>query len=47
MRIGSYGIIFVVTLVIFVISMGIIALGNTDFVKGSLLENNMTDWASP
>jgi ABC-type Na+ efflux pump permease subunit len=37
MRIGSYGIIFVLVLVVFVISMGIIALGNTEFTKGNML----------
>ena len=35
LRIGSFGVIFIIFLVVFIIAMGIIALFNTNFVVGS------------
>jgi hypothetical protein len=35
MRIGSFGVVFVVLLIAFIVAMGIIALGDTTFVIGS------------
>ena len=46
MRVGSYGIIFVIALMVFVISVGIVALGNTNFTHGNMYESNLSDWSS-
>ena len=44
MRIGSFGIIFVVILMIFIIAEGVIALTDTSFSTGSTADSNATDW---
>ena len=46
MKIGSYGVIFVVMLMIFIIYTGINALTNTDFKIGSYDEAMATVWDS-
>jgi len=47
MRIGSFGVIFIVMLMAFLMAMGFIALGDTSFVIGSATESKTnTDWAS-
>ena len=45
MRIGSFGVIFVVLLMIFIIATGVIALTDTEFSIGSTEESNETNWA--
>ena len=35
MRIGSFGVVFVVLLIVFIMATGIIAFGDTSFVIGS------------
>jgi hypothetical protein len=45
MRIGSFGVVFVVLLIAFIMAMGFIALGDTHFVIGTTEESNETDWA--
>ena len=46
MKLGSYGVIFVVMLMIFIIYTGINALTNTDFKIGSYDEAMATVWDS-
>jgi len=45
MRIGSFGVVFVVLLIVFIMAMGFIALGDTHFVVGTTPESNATDWS--
>ena len=44
MRIGSFGVIFVIMLILFIIGTGVIALTDTHFSIGSTAESNVTDW---
>ena len=44
MRIGSFGVIFVVFLMIFIIATGIIAFTDTTFSIGSTADSNATKW---
>ena len=44
MRIGSFGIIFVVFLMIFIIATGVIAFTDTTFSVGSTADSDATDW---
>ena len=44
MKIGSFGVIFVCMLMIFIIYTGIKSLSNTDFSIGTAAESNATDW---
>ena len=44
MRIGSFGVIFVVLLMIFIIATGVIAFTDTKFSFGSTAESDATDW---
>lgn len=44
MKIGSYGVIFVVMLMIFIIYTGFRSLMDTDFSVGSMAQSNATDW---
>jgi hypothetical protein len=46
MRVGSFGVIFVVMLMIFIIYTGINSMSNTDFSIGTTEESNKTDWKS-
>ena len=46
MKIGSFGVIFVIMLMIFIIYTGIKALTNTNFSIGTMEESNNTDWNS-
>lgn len=46
MRIGSFGIIFVMFLMLFIVTMGVLALLDTDFTLGTTAEANETNWAS-
>ena len=45
LRVGSFGVIFVVLLMIFIIATGVIAFTDTTFVVGSAAESDNTDWA--
>jgi len=47
MRIGSFGVIFVIFLMLFIIVVGVIALDDTTFTLGSMEESNATNWAGP
>merc|ERR1712232_400141 len=44
MRIGSFGVIFVVLLMIFIIATGVVAFTDTEFAIGSTAESNATNW---
>jgi amino acid permease len=47
LRIGSFGVIFIVLLIVFILAMGIISLGSTSFVIGSEPEDiayTVEDW---
>jgi len=44
MRIGSFGVVFIIMLMVFVMAMGFIALGDTSFVVGNSAESSLTDW---
>ena len=44
MKVGSFGVIFILFLIFFIITVGIEAFGNTDFVFGTAEESNNTDW---
>lgn len=46
MKIGSFGVIFVVMLMVFIIYTGILALTNTEFSLGTMEESDNSDWAS-
>jgi len=46
MRIGSFGVIFVVMLMVFIIYTGIDSMSNTDFSIGTMEQSNATDWQS-
>ena len=46
MKIGSFGVIFVVMLMIFIIYTGIYSLSDTDFTIGTMAESNASDWTS-
>ena len=45
MRIGSFGVVFVILLMAFIMAMGFIALGDTSFVIGSAAQSDKTIWA--
>jgi len=45
MKIGSFGVIFVCMLMIFIIYTGIKSLSNTDFSIGTMAESDATDWS--
>ena len=45
-KLGSFGSFFVMSLMVFVIGVGIIAFGNTSFTTGTEEESNMTNWLS-
>jgi len=44
---GSFGAIFVTMLLIFIISIGIVSLTNTNYQLGSDYDNNQTKWDDP
>jgi hypothetical protein len=44
MKAGSFGVVFLVFLLGFIIAIGIKALGNTTYVLGTTDESNLTDW---
>lgn len=46
MKIGSFGVFFIVFLMIFIIVVGIVAFGNSSFTVGTSSESNNVDWAS-
>lgn len=46
MKVGSFGIVFVVFLMIFIVSTGIISLGNTSFSIGPAYVSDSTDWST-
>lgn len=45
MKIGSFGVIFVVMLMIFIIYTGVVSLKNTNFTFGTMEESDNSDWA--
>jgi hypothetical protein len=47
MRVGSFGVIFIVFLVGFIIFVGANAFSNTQFSFGTMAESNATDWLQP
>lgn len=44
MKLGSYGVIFVVMLMIFIIYTGIRSLTDTEYSIGTMEQSNETDW---
>lgn len=46
MKVGSFGIVFVVFLMIFIVSTGIISLGNTSFSIGPAYVSDDTVWST-
>ena len=44
MRIGSFGVIFVVLLMIFIIATGVLAFSNTEFSIGTVSQSDATEW---
>lgn len=44
MKVGSFGIVFVVFLMLFIVTTGIISFGNTEFSIGPPYVSDMTDW---
>lgn len=46
MKVGSYGVIFVFMLMIFIIYTGINTLTNTEFTIGSMKDSDNSDWKS-
>lgn len=44
MKVGSFGVIFILFLIFFIITVGIESFGNTDFSIGTAEESNNTDW---
>lgn len=47
MKIGSFGVLFIIMLMIFIVVYGILAFGNTEFTIGTTAESNAVDWNSP
>ena len=45
LRFGSFGVIFVILLMIFIIATGVIAFTDTSFSIGTTEESNATNWA--
>ena len=45
LKVGSFGVIFVFMLIIFIIMTGIIAMTNTEFMVGSAEDSMDTDWS--
>jgi hypothetical protein len=45
LKVGSYGVIFIVMLMVFIVATGIIAFGNTTFMTGSAKDNIATNWS--
>ena len=46
MKVGSIGVIFVFMLIIFIIVTGIKAFTNTEFIVGSTMSSESTDWST-
>ena len=46
MRLSSFGVIFTIMLVVFIIGTGALAFSDTDFSLGTTEESNATDWTS-
>ena len=46
MQVSSAGVIFLMVLILFIITKGIQAFGNTEFMIGSTEQANTTDWSS-
>ena len=46
MKIGSFGVIFVVMLMIFIVYTGIKSLTDTNYSIGTTAESDATDWTS-
>ncbi len=44
MKIGSYGVIFVCMLMVFIIYTGIKSLSDTDFSIGTMKQSDASDW---
>ena len=44
MRIGSFGVVFVILFLVFIMAMGFIALGDTSFVIGDATQSAAVDW---
>ena len=46
MKVGSFGVIFVFMLIIFIVMTGVVALTNTEFMVGTPEQASQTDWSS-
>jgi len=46
MKVGSFGIVFVVFLMLFIVTTGVISFGNTEFTVGPAYVSDQTDWQS-
>lgn len=44
MKVGSFGVIFIVFLMVFIVAVGIRAFGNSEFTLGTMDESDNTDW---
>ena len=45
MKVGSFGVVFIFMLIIFILVTGVVALTNTEFTFGSAEESAATDWS--
>jgi len=46
MKVGSFGVIFIIFLIIFIVATGFIAINSTDFKTGTMEESNDVNWAN-
>lgn len=44
MKVGSFGVVFIVFLMVFIVAVGIRAFSNSVFTLGSMEESDNTDW---
>lgn len=46
MKVGSFGVVFVVFLMLFIVTTGIVSLENTTYMVGPPYKSDQTDWSS-
>jgi len=47
MKVGSFGVIFIVFLMAFIVTVGVEGFTNTNYSFGSMAESNSSDWLQP
>lgn len=47
MKVGSLGVIFIVFLMAFIVTVGVEGFANTNYSFGSMAESNASDWLQP